>query len=137
MSTPRKPRTTWPRCPLGVNVSVIVPVSPGREAERGVGRALGSTLWAHTSPVLGVTLVSNGLVLATAARFTHDPAGTPVAPNGPVGSGRPKKNPGATSGAVIRVTAALPNDGPIASGSPKLAEVSITIGTLPLANIVS
>ena len=60
-----------------------------------------------------------------------------MAPNGPVGSGSPKKNPGATSGAYSRLTAALPNDGPPKSGSPNSNWVSISIGTLPWATVVS
>src|SRR6202012_337406 len=79
----------------------------------------------------------NGLVLATAARFAEAPAGSPVAPNGPVGSGRAKNTPGATSGAVSRLTATFPNDGPPKSGSPKLKLVSIVTGTEPWATVVS
>ena len=75
-----------------------------------------------------MTAESNGLVLATAARLT-----VPVVPvvNGPVASGRAKKNPGATSGAARAATELLPNDTPSTSGSPKAHETSIVIGTVP------
>src|SRR5690242_13690786 len=116
VSTPMKPLTTVPLGAFGgVNVSVIVPVWPGARV-RGEYGALASTLCAQTSPVEEVTAASNGFVSATAARFTD-----PVVPlvNGPVASGRPKKKPGASSGAVSAATELFPDDVPSTSGSPK------------------
>src|SRR5690242_16354080 len=86
------------------------------------------------SPLLAVTAESNGLVLATAARFT-----VPVVPvvNGPVASGRAKKRPGATSGAAKATTELLPNDMPRKSGSPNAQDTSIVIGTVPWAATAS
>ncbi len=66
-------------------------------------------------------------MLATAARFTV--AVVPVV-NGPVASGMPKKNPGATSGAARAATELLPNETPRKSGSPKAQEASIVIGAV-------
>ena len=75
-----------------------------------------------------VTAESNGLVFATAARFTVPLVG---AVNGPVASGRAKKNPGATSGAARAAAELLPNETPRKSGSPKAHETSMVIGTVP------
>ena len=92
------------------------------------------TLCAQTSPDVEVTAESNGLVLATAARFT-----VPVvaAVNGPVASGRPKKKPGATSGAARAAAELLPNETPRKSGSPKAHWTSMVIGTVPWAATAS
>src|SRR5580704_4379146 len=127
VSRPMKPRTTVPLAAFGVIVSVIVPVWPGARVTGEYG-ALALTLCAHTSPEVEVTAESNGLVFATAARLT-----VPVVPevNGPVASGRAKKNPGATSGAARAATELLPDDTPSTSGSPKAHETSIVIGTVP------
>src|SRR5262249_41623052 len=82
------------------------------------------------SPLLADTAESNGLVLATAARFTVPLVGEV---NGPVASGRPKKNAGAISGAVRTATELLPNEAPSTSGSPYSHWTSMVIGTVPCA----
>src|SRR5215469_12341416 len=86
------------------------------------------------SPDVEVTAESNGLVLATAARFT-----VPVVPvvNGPVASGMPKKNPGAISGAASTAAESLPDEAPSTRGSPKRHAASMVIGTVPCAATAS
>src|SRR5690348_8679594 len=91
-------------------------------------------LCAQASPLLAVTAESNGLVLATAARFTVAVVG---AVNGPVASGMPKKNPGATSGAANAAAELLPNETPRKSGSPKAQETSMVIGAVACAATAS
>src|SRR5690348_6392986 len=86
------------------------------------------------SPDVEVTAESNGLVLATAARFTVPVVG---AVNGPVASGRAKKNPGATSGAAKAAAELLPNETPRKSGSPNAHETSMVIGAVPCAATAS
>src|SRR5262249_41455418 len=88
------------------------------------------------SPLLADTSGSNGLVLATAARFTFALFPRPAGPNGPVPSGRPKKNPGASSGAARLAVEVLPDETPSTSGSPKSQETSMVIGTVPRAATV-
>src|SRR5262252_2192805 len=129
VSTPMKPRTTVPLGAFGVKVSVMVRVWPAPMLT-GVYVAFGSTLNAHTSPLLADTAESNGLVLATAARFTVPLVGEV---NGPVASGMPKKKVGATSGAATVATELLPNETPSTSGLPKFDSVSRVIGTVPCA----
>ena len=92
------------------------------------------TLCAQTSPELADTAESNGLVLATAARFTVPVVG---AGNGPVGPGRPRNNPGASCGATTAATALWPEETPSTSGSPFLAWTSSVTGTVPWAATVS
>src|SRR5215470_19090325 len=94
-------------------------------------------LCAQASPLLADTSWSNGLVSATAARFTFALFPTPPGPNGPVASGRPKKKPGATSGAERLAVELLPDEAPSTSGSPKSQETSMVIGTVPRAATVS
>src|SRR5580700_6535564 len=86
------------------------------------------------SPLLAVTAESNGLVLATAARFT-----VPVVPvvNGPVASGNATSNPGASSGSVRTAAELLPNETPSTSGSPNCCSTSMVIGTVPWAATAS
>src|SRR6516164_2828597 len=133
VSTPMKPRTTVPFGAFGVMVSVIVAVWPGPMLT-GVYGAAGLTLCAQTSPLLADTAESNGLVSATAARFTVAVVGVV---NGPVASGMPKKNPGATCGAASAATELLPNETPRKSGSPKAQEASMTIGAVAWAATAS
>src|SRR5262249_1158979 len=56
---------------------------------------------------------------------------------GPVASGRPKKNPGASSGAARLAVELLPDETPSTSGSPNSQETSMVIGTVPRAATVS
>ena len=54
-----------------------------------------------------------------------------AAANGPVASGSPVNNPGATSGALRTATESSANERPAKSGSPEIQETSIVIGTVP------
>src|SRR5580704_2166081 len=129
VSTPMKPWTTVPLDAFGVMVSVMVPVWPGLRVSGEYG-ADALTLCAQASPDVEVTAESNGLVLATAARFT-----VPVVPvvNGPVASGLATQKVGATSGAASAATELLPNEMPSTSGSPNCCWTSMVIGTVPWA----
>src|SRR5882724_6533756 len=135
VSTAMKPRTTEPLAAVGVKVTAMVPDWPGARLI-GVYGAVASTLCAQTSPLLAEAPGSNGKVLATAARLTVEPGATPLGGNGPVGSGRPKKKPGATSGSVRVATEVLPDDMPSRSGSPFRAWMSMVTGTVPWAATV-
>src|SRR5215469_2234578 len=137
VSTWSEPLTTVPADALGVIWTVMVPVWPG-DSSSGVNVAVGSTVSAHTSPVLDVTAESNSCVTTSAATLALA-GGAPVSGNGPCSSGIAAQMPGVTCGAVSMATDAVPpfSATPSGVGCPKFGWMSMTIGTVAWAATIS
>src|SRR5580692_5156083 len=128
-----KPLTTVPDAAFGVMVSVMVPDWPGARVS-GVYGAPAVTVCAHTSPVLEVTALSNGLAVATAVTFVVPDT---ALVHGQVALGATHSCPGATSAALSVATELSPDETPSSSGSLLSEFMSMTIGSVDLAVMTS
>src|SRR5436189_2047900 len=112
-STNRNPVTTVPGGPVGVIVTVIVPVCPGCSTSGVNGGGLGSTEASHMSPVVEVIVASKARQCPTVTKSAFV-GGTPPGGNGPTWDAAACHGPGVTWAADTDAPAGrVPADRPI------------------------
>src|SRR5579859_7887571 len=136
-STNRNPVTSVPGGPVGVIVTVIVPVCPGCSTSGVNGGGLACTERSQASPDVEVIVGSKTRQCPTVTKSAVE-GGTPPGGNGPTRAASAFHGPGVTWAAGTEATAGrVPADRPITNGDRVVEDSSTSMGTGAVAVVVT